>query len=62
MHNIVFSVDISSEISPFQSLNYQEDNLKVQLLIETGYYIVPNPSTYLIYLILIGTAMNLNQT
>ena len=62
MHNIVFSVDISAEISPFQSLNYQEGNLKVQLLIKTGYYIVPNPSTYLIYLILIGTAMNLNQT
>ena len=36
------------EIRLFQSFNHQEFILKVQLLISSSYYIVPNPSTTLI--------------
>ena len=36
------------EIRLFQSLNHEEGILKVQLLIKSGYHIVPNPSTALI--------------
>ena len=32
----------------FQSLNHQKGSLKVQILIKSGYYIVPNPSITLI--------------
>jgi len=37
------------EIRLFKSLNHEEGNLKMQLLIKGGYYIVPDPSTALIY-------------
>ena len=36
-----------TEITLFQFLNHQEYNLKVRLIIKSGYYIVPNPSTIL---------------
>ena len=39
---------LQTEIILFQWLNNQEGNLKVQLLIKIGYYIVPNPSITLI--------------
>jgi hypothetical protein len=36
------------DIRLFQPLNHVAGNLKVQLLIKSGYYIVPNTSTALI--------------
>ena len=49
VHKIVFSVDILTDIVLFQSLNHQEGNLKVRLLIKGSYYIVPNPSITLLH-------------
>ena len=39
------------EIRHFWSPNHQEVNLKVQLLIKSGHYIVPDPSTPLQFII-----------
>ena len=36
------------EITLFQTLNQQEGNLKVELLLYSDYYIAPNPSITLI--------------
>ena len=51
MDRIAFFVDIPSEVRPFQSLNHQEGNLKVLVLIKSSYYIVPNPSTTLVWVV-----------
>jgi hypothetical protein len=43
----IYLLMFKTEITLFQLLNHQEDNLKVHLLIKSGRYSVPNPSTTL---------------
>ena len=45
-----------------QSLNCQKDNLKLQLLIESGYYILPYPFTTLNFILQTGIGNHLIGT
>ena len=47
-NKILFLLRLSMEIRLFESLNHQEDNLKVWLLIKSVFYIVPKSSITLL--------------